>query len=273
MINLLGYAVVAWVAWPLTMQAQAISAAISVSTLAGSAEGKGKASTDGTGIVARFDWPMGIAVAANGTVYVTDTYQHTIREITPAGVVTTLAGGSAAPGSQDGPGAAARFQHPVGLAVASSGLLYVADVDNQLIHSVTPHGLVRTLAGAAGSRGSAVAADGAPYVAADDNQLVRKITAAGAVTTLGGTPGKKGFAEGPTATARFHAPTGVAVAASGTFTSPITSTPLSGGLPRKGRFPPSPAGSKGGGTWMAAPRRPALSFRLAWPLAPRAGSM
>lgn len=292
MQKLLGCALVAGVVFPLAIKAQVIRAATSraatsVSTLAGAAEGKGKEHTDGLGPAARFDWPMGLAVAADGTVYVTDTYQHTIRKITPTGIVTTLAGSAAAPGSQDGPGAVARFKHPVGLAVVSSGLLYVADVDNQLIRSVTPEGIVRTVAGAAGRKGSAdgpaatarfnspygvvlgragelyvadtdnhtirkitpagevstlaglagrkgyadgpasqarfnhpsgiaIAPDGTLYVADDDNQLVRKITPTGVVTTLAGTPGKKGLAEGSAATARFHAPTGVAVAASGT---------------------------------------------------------
>ncbi len=287
MKDLLGYTLLVGLAWPLSLSAQTQSPPPTVSTLAGSAEGKGKQSTDGAGVAARFDWPMGLAVAADGTVYVTDTYQHTIRKITPAGLVTTLAGSPAAVGSQDGSGAAARFNHPVGLAIASTGVLYVADVDNHTIRSITPAGLVQTVAGAAGSKGSADgpvatarfnspyavvlgpegelyvadtynhtirkitaagvvstvaglagsrgyadgatsqarfnhpssiarASDGTLYVADNHNQLVRKITTAGVVTTLAGTPGKKGFAEGPAQTARFHAPTSVAVATTGT---------------------------------------------------------
>jgi sugar lactone lactonase YvrE len=286
MKDILGCILLMGLAWPLSLSAQTTSTSPIVSTLAGSAEGKGKQSADGVGTAARFDWPMGLAVAADGTVYVTDTYQHTIRKITPAGLVTTLAGSPAAVGSQDGTGTAARFNHPLGLAIANTGVLYVADIDNHTIRSITPAGLVQTVAGAAGNKGSADgpvatarfnspyavvpgpegelyvadtynhtirkitagvvstvaglagskgyadgaasqarfnhpssiarAPDGTLYVADDDNQLVRKITPAGVVTTLAGTPGKKGFAEGPAKAARFHAPTSVAVATTGT---------------------------------------------------------
>ena len=74
----LGCTLLVGLAWPLSLSAQTTSTFPIVSTLAGSAEGKGKQSADGAGVAARFDWPMGLAVAADGTVYVTDTYQHTI---------------------------------------------------------------------------------------------------------------------------------------------------------------------------------------------------
>ena len=228
-----GCIVVAWLSMPLALHAQASRVASEVSTLAGSAEGKGKEHVDGTGAAARFDWPMGIVVAADGTVYVTDTYQHTIRSITPAGVVTTLAGSAGVAGSQDGQGAAARFKHPVGLAVASGGLLYVADIDNHLIRSVTPAGLVRTVAGAAGSKGSAdglvaaarfnspyalaVGRAGELYVADTYNHTIRKITAAGEVSTLAGLAGSKGAADGPAGQARFNHPSGLAIGPDGTL--------------------------------------------------------
>lgn len=233
MKHLLAFTLVVGLAWPLTIQAQTGRAATRVSTLAGSAEGKGKEHTDGPGTVARFDWPMGLTVAADGTVYVTDAYQHTIRKITPAGVVTTLAGSPAAPGSQDGLGTAARFKHPVGLAVVSSGLLYVADMDNHLIRSVTPEGLVRTIAGAAGSKGSAdgpaatarfnspygvvLGSEGELYVTDTNNHTIRKITPTGEVSTLAGLAGSKGYADGSASQARFNHPSGIAIAPDGTL--------------------------------------------------------
>jgi hypothetical protein len=310
MKHLLAYTFVLGLAWSLPIQAQTGSAAIRVSTLAGSAESKGKDPTDGLGPAARFDWPMGLAVAADGTVYVTDTYQHTIRKITPSGVVTTLAGSPATPGSQDGPGPAARFNHPVGLAIASSGLLYVADVDNQLIRSVTPEGVVRTVAGLAGSKGSAdgsaatarfhspygvvLGREGELYVADTDNQTIRKITATGDVSTVAGMPGRKGYADGPGSQAQFNHPSGIALAPDGTLyvadddnqvirtvTPTGGVTTLAGTAGKKGftegaaataRFhAPTTIAVAASGT--VARRRPALNFRLASPLVPPAGYM
>jgi DNA-binding beta-propeller fold protein YncE len=79
-----------------------------------------------------------VAVDGAGNVYVADTYNHTIRKVTPAGVVTTLAGLAVSSGSADGTGSAARFAYPSGVAVDSAGNVYVADTDNQTIWKGTP---------------------------------------------------------------------------------------------------------------------------------------
>src|SRR6266545_1848420 len=92
-------------------------------TLAGNA---GYGSADGTGSSARFNQPSGIAVDGAGNLYVADTDNHTIRKVTPAGVVTTLGGLAQNPGSADGTRNAARFNHPAGVAVDGAGNLYVA---------------------------------------------------------------------------------------------------------------------------------------------------
>jgi sugar lactone lactonase YvrE len=122
-------------------------------TLAGLAGEVG--STDGTGSVARFKMPSGVAVDRSGNLYVADCRNHTIRKVTPAGVVTTLAGLAGSSGTNDGSGIAARFNFPTGVAVDGSGTLYVADYGNHTIRSVTPAGMVTTIAGAAGTKGSA----------------------------------------------------------------------------------------------------------------------
>ena len=96
-----------------------------VTTLAGLAGSAGSA--DGTGSAARFNDPVGVAVDSAGNVYVADTDNHTIRKVTPAGVVTTLAGLAGSSGSADGTGSAARFNDPYGVAVDSAGNVYVAD--------------------------------------------------------------------------------------------------------------------------------------------------
>ncbi len=105
--------------------------------------------------VARFKSVAGVAVDSAGNVYVADTNNHTIRKITRSGIVSTLTGAANIAGSADGAGGAARFELPSGVAVDSAGNVYVADFYNATIRKITPGGVVSTLAGTAGSRGSA----------------------------------------------------------------------------------------------------------------------
>jgi hypothetical protein len=104
---------------------------------------------DGTGLSATFNNPTGIAVDAQGNVYVADYGNNEIREITPAGVVTTIAG-STTSGSAGGTGSAASFDGPAGLGVDSAGNVYVADSINCTIRKVDPTGYVTTIGGSAG---------------------------------------------------------------------------------------------------------------------------
>ena len=111
-----------------------------------------------------------------GNVYVGDTWNHLIRKITPAGVVTTLAG-SGVEGSANGTGAAASFNYPIGVEVDSSGNVYVADHVNHLIRKITPAGVVTKLAGSFNyPQGVAVDSLGNVYVADYGNQRIRKIS-------------------------------------------------------------------------------------------------
>ena len=130
-----------------------ITSAGIVTTLAGLAGAGGF--TDGTGSDARFGTLNGIAVDTAKNVYVTDGSYNTVRKITPAGVVTTLAGTPGAVGSADGTGSAARFHSPFGITVDSAANLYVTDQNNHTIRKITPAGVVTTVAGAAGVIGSA----------------------------------------------------------------------------------------------------------------------
>lgn len=112
-------------------------------------------SDDGTGTDALFASPSQIAVDNADNLYVADTGNHTIRKITPAGVVTTLAGLAGSNGSADGTGSAARFNSPIGITLGANGNLYVGDSDNNLIRKVTMAGVVTTVAGLAGVAGDA----------------------------------------------------------------------------------------------------------------------
>ena len=202
------------------LQAQE-SANWSVSTVAGAAGQSGSA--DGAGTAAQFNGPRGIAIDSSGTLYIADTFNNTIRKITSDGNVTTWAGAAGAAGFVDGAAGTARFNQPAGLAVDSSGSVYVADSANNAIRKITGDGTVSTLAGTASSAGSAdgtgasasfnqpvgVAVDGAGnvYVADSGNSELRKITSGGVVTTIQSTAGS----------AQFNNPYGIAVDGNGTL--------------------------------------------------------
>jgi sugar lactone lactonase YvrE len=117
-----------------------------VTTLAG---GDGPAgSGDGTGKDAHFAAPRGLAVDKEGTVYVADTDNHTVRKVTPAGVVTTIGGRGGVAGDTNGPAAASRFNSPRGVAVDEAGNVYVADSENGAVREISAGGEVRTVVGA-----------------------------------------------------------------------------------------------------------------------------
>ncbi len=165
-----------------------------------------------------------------GNPYVTNLWAFNIRKITPTGVVTTLAGQAGQRGSADGPGDRARFVAPGGIAVDRSGNLYVCDYGNAIVSKITPQGVVSTLAGQAGRKGSAdgkgpaaeftgplgIVVDDAGNLYVSDANTIRKITPAGAVTTVAGISGQAGIKLGPLP-GRLENPAGVALINSGTL--------------------------------------------------------
>ena len=178
----------------------------------------------GDGSPLAFSDPFGVAIAADGTIYVADAGEsNRIRKILPDGNVTTLAGGGE--GFADGAGASASFNTPSALAFGPDGNLYVADTGNNRIRKITPEGVVSTVAGdgtagyvdgpAAQARfngpiGLAVSGGGDIYVADTYNDVIRMITTEGQVTTIagGGTPG---YADGEQKVALFDTPSGIIV--------------------------------------------------------------
>jgi hypothetical protein len=155
---------------------QATAQEYTFTTLAGPPE-VGSGDADGPGSLARFRAPRGAAADSAGNVYVADSLNHTIRKVTPGGVVTTLAGLAGNRGSADGTGSAARFYYPWGVAVDSAGNVYVADSLNHTIRKVTPSGVVTTLAGAAGPKATAAVSTAQAAPRASATQPPRRWTA------------------------------------------------------------------------------------------------
>jgi len=179
-------------------------AEVTVDTIAGQPQAGYR---DGPRGSALFDGPAAVAAGEDGSIYVADSRNHCLRVISPAGMVTTLAGRGGEAGRRDGAREEARFRGPAGLAVGRDGSLLVADTGNHRICQVSPAGAVLTLAGAptpqdelgrevGGYRdGPAAHAEfrypvglvadgsGAVYVADAGNHCVRRI-AGGEVTTL-----------------------------------------------------------------------------------------
>lgn len=190
------------------------------STLAGSGS---VGSNDGIGSAASFNAPNAVALDNNGNVYVADTGNNEIRMITPSGVVSTLAGSPTLTGDRNGTGAYALFDGPRGVALDSSGNIYVADEFNYAIRKITPTGVVSTFSGAGVNamyqpHGVTVDSSDNIYVVDTNDNQIRMITPAGVATILAGAgSGTQGYINGTGTAAHFHFPTGAAVDNSGNF--------------------------------------------------------
>lgn len=140
--------------------------------------------TDGVGVLARFNSPAGI-VAARGGLVVADSANHTIRFVSFTGTASTLAGTPLAPGLTDGPGIAAQFSFPLGLAADASGNLFIADSKNNAIRKLDPANVVSTIPVAAGElfepAGVALGESGELWVADTRHHTVKRIRQDGTV--------------------------------------------------------------------------------------------
>ncbi|MES2924052.1 MAG: choice-of-anchor Q domain-containing protein [Verrucomicrobiota bacterium] len=182
---------------------------------------------EGSGSVARFNYPYGLVLDAGGNVFVADSGNHRIRKVTPVGAVSTYAGSGAADFLDSSTASAAKFNTPRGVVIAR-GNLYVADTGNHRIRQITAvgaaAGVVSTFAGSTAGfadangtvakfdtpSGIATDVDGVLYIADKQNNRIRKIDSSGTVTTVAGT-GDSGLINGKSDIARFKAPTGVVV--------------------------------------------------------------
>lgn len=177
---------------------------------------------DGTGAAAQFNNPSGLCINSTGDLFVADYSNHRIRKITPAGVVTTVAGNGTV-GGNDANGTNASFNGPVGICINSMGVLYVAEQAGHRVRVILNNGDVFTVAG----NGMPGYADGqgpmatfsSPYDIEVDNannlyvvdQLnyrIRKISPTGEVTTFAG-DGAQAVVEGNGTNASFYTPWGI----------------------------------------------------------------
>ena len=193
-----------------------------VSTFAGTG---GFGNVDGIGTAASFWEPNGITIDPSGNLYVVEVFNHQVRKITPAGVVTTFAGTGAA-GNIDGIGTTASFDTPTGITTDAAGNIYVAEINNHQIRKITPSGVVTTLAGSgvAGSAdgvgtlasfnqptGIVTDASGNIYVTDGGNHIIRKVSPTGVVTTIAGLAGVTGNINGNATSSTFNNPIGITV--------------------------------------------------------------
>ena len=220
-----------------------------ITTFAGSGSYGYKGGEDGIPATeAKLNWPTGVAVGANGHVYIADSYNNLIREVDTEGIITTIAGTGRIfgffeePDEDDvgdgGPATAAKLDWPIGIAVDAEGNVYVADRGHHRIRKLTRMGagyVITTIAGTGdegdededgdigdggaaveaqldGPRGVAVDEDGRVYVADTGANRIRQIDLEGMITTIAG--GEDGGDEAPMM-ARLSVPRGLAVDADG----------------------------------------------------------
>ena len=202
------------------------------STVAGTGS-TGYAGNNGAATSATFAAPSAVAYDSKGDLFIADTNNNVIREVSASGVVTTVAGDGVQGFSGDGgPATSAELNTPTGIAIGPNGGLYIADSQNNRIRKVS-NGIITTVAGngTAGYSGDggaatnaeldlpsavAVGPSGNLFIADTDNQRIREVSTSGAITTVAG-DGVQGFGGdgGPAISAELDTPTGVAVNSTG----------------------------------------------------------
>jgi uncharacterized protein (TIGR03437 family) len=183
--------------------------------------------------------PLGLVFDHAGNLYIADTGNSRIRRVSPAGLITSVAGSGTQGYSGDGgPAAAAQLNLPEGIAVDAAGNIYIADTGNSVVRQVAPTGIIVTFAGKGGPgyygdggpatlaqvsnpEGLALDASGDLFIADTVNDVIRMVSPGGIISTVAGNGYNNlaggGFAGdgGPATRAQLDAPAGVAVDASG----------------------------------------------------------
>jgi uncharacterized protein (TIGR03437 family) len=211
-----------------------------ITTVAGngaqnSQSGQGTYSGDnGPAASAGLNMPYGVAVDASGNLFIADLYNNRVRKVSPSGTITTVAGnGNQGFSGDNGPATAASLAQPYGIAVDTSGNLFIADFGNDRVRKVSASGTITTAAGNgnqgfSGDGGPAISSElnypkgitvdtlGNLFIADFGNNVIRKVSASGVITTVAGN-GNFGCTGdgGPATSAELDFPLGVAVDASG----------------------------------------------------------
>ncbi|HNQ87635.1 MAG TPA: RHS repeat-associated core domain-containing protein [Verrucomicrobiota bacterium] len=243
----------------------------------------GGTATPGNGVLAtaaRLHEPWGLALGRDGSLLFSDRTTHCIRKVEPNGILRTVAGTATAGfGGDGGPATAAQFHHPLGIALAPDGNLYVADCSNHRIRQVSPDGVIQTVAGngIGGFSGDgnsaldasllypatvAVGPDGSFYFSSWHNNRIRRVGVDGLIETVAG-GGHAPLVTGAAATAVNFAPDSVAVSPDGDIVVTARTPPV---LFRVG-FDRTVETLAGTGTFgFDGDGGPALQARLGWPV-------
>ncbi|HEY7336922.1 MAG TPA: hypothetical protein VH639_18665 [Bryobacteraceae bacterium] len=205
----------------------------SISTVAGNGTA-GYGGDNGAATNAQINSPAGLAVDGAGNLYIADFSNNAVRKVTSGGTITTIVGNGVAGYTGDGgPATQAQLNGPSGLALDSSGNLFIADSGNHVVRKISAGGTISTFAG---NRTSASSGDGGPataaqlivptglavdsqqnvYIADSGANRMRLVTAGGLIVTIAGS-GSAGYAgdNGPATSAQFNGPTGISLDTSG----------------------------------------------------------
>jgi trimeric autotransporter adhesin len=202
-----------------------------ITTLAGNGT-KGFSGDGGAATSAHLNGPQGVAVDGAGNLFIADTGNNRVRTVSPAGIVTTLAGDGTSGFSGDGgPATSAQLKEPSSLAMDGAGNLFIADTLNQRIRRVSPSGIITTMAGGGTLHGSsgdsgpatsaqlnhptAVAVDSAGnlFIADSSAYRIRRVSPSGIITTVagGGALPNASADGGPATDAALFFPTGMSI--------------------------------------------------------------
>jgi hypothetical protein len=205
-----------------------------VTRIAGTGVG-GYSGDSGPALSAQLNGPTGVALDASGNVYIADSNNQRIREVSTSGIITTVAGNGVCCGfsGDGGPAIGAGLYDPTGVAVDAAGNLYIGDTNNQRIRKVATTGIIDTVAGNgtggySGDGGAATTAElynpygvavdapGNLYIADSNNLRIRKVNTSGVITTVAGNGSCCDSGDGGAATsAQLSYPYGVALDTAG----------------------------------------------------------